>query len=284
MGNLRFWFAFISILMAATTASAQWQYGGEIIGQRNAETDPLAVAYIGNGNTIVAWNGYSGPSLDIKAQLVDSAGFTPWGQSGLIVYRDDSVTQKYPAVLPDGNGGAFVVWTDWRHTPSACLYGQHLDSLGNLLWPSEGVRLTYDDSTSQRVPSLFSDGYGGFVAIYNVTPFIWARTLRIGSQRVDEYGNILWGSTGIALTGDLAQPHDFKACKVSDTTFAVIWVEDRFDSNPDSSFYGTDIYMQRFDIHGNIFWGPDGLPAVHYRYDQGYLWDGHDLVSDGEGG
>ena len=274
--------------MMSFPASAQWQVGGRVIGHRNPGNDRLAVAHVGNASTVVAWNGAVSPGFDydVVAQLVDSAGYDRWPAGGLVVYSDDGITQRYPAVLPDGNGGAFVAWTDWRNSPVAAIYGQHIDSSGNFLWDPQGVRLTFSDSVSHRKPQLLPDGFGGIIAVYYVTPIVWSVTLNLGAQRIDGEGVIRWDSAGILLTIPAARADEPKTVQVDDTSFVTLWLDWRFELHPepDSQAYGMDLYMQRFDISGNIHWGQGGAPAVHDYYDQGNLEYGHDLVPDGVGG
>jgi hypothetical protein len=51
---------------------------------------------------------------DIKGQRIDSTGRKLWGDSGVYISSADS-SQQTPALIPDGQGGAVVVWTDYRN-------------------------------------------------------------------------------------------------------------------------------------------------------------------------
>jgi hypothetical protein len=257
---------------------AQWEYEGHTIGYRYGDSDGLAVANVGNGATIIVWNSSQGSNYyDLFAQYVDSAGYARWGEGGMVLYEDEGAHQGNPTVLPDGEGGAFVVWSDGRHYPDdwISLYGQRIDSLGNLLWDPEGRRLTAD-SMAHFFPRIYDDGYGGFVTVFE-SYYIQSE---IGAQRADGDGNIYWDSTGISLVNapyDQLIPY---TCKASDSVFITCWLDGRDIQN-----YDYDIYMQKFDLEGNIHWGGiSGLPAVHLPADQGYLWDGHDIVADDQGG
>jgi hypothetical protein len=270
----------ISIMALPLPAFAQWEYGGKVIGMYSGITDPLAVANLGEGRTVVAWNGIDGINNAIYATCIDSAGYPLWGDMGMIVYEDSNYLE-YPAALNDGHGGAFVVWGDWRHTwaQGICLYGQHLDSLGNKLWPEQGKRLTAD-TMSQSQAHLYDDEHGGFIAVYEN---LHGRS-DIGAQRVDADGNILWDSTGIFLTTAEYDQNHPKICMVSNNAFVTIWLDDRFIFNPDSAFYGLDIYMQKFNIYGQILWAQNGIPVVHTSRNQGYGDRDQPIVSDGHGG
>jgi hypothetical protein len=279
MGHRKIYQIFILALAVslARVTSAQWEYGGKPIGLRSPSTSALAVAHIGEGNIVVAWDRIRGGDYDIYAQCLDSAGYELWGEGGMIVYEDEGIRQDYPAVLPDGEGGIFIVWSDWRHTPEEgiALYGQRLDGLGNHLWEPDGMRLTAD-TMSHEYATLYDDGHGGFVAVYR-SRYDW--DVNVGAQRVDGDGRILWDSAGIALTSADHDQSVPKTCMATDSTFITCWRDSR-----DMPNFRYDIYMQKFDLAGSIIWEPDGLPAVHWPHDQGYLYDGHDIVADGQGG
>ena len=262
----------ILVIILIRPAVAQWEYGGKFIGYYSPYTDAIAVATVGGGATVVVWDRLRGGDYDIYAQYIDSSGYALWGEGGMVVYEDDGIKQSYPAVLADGQGGAFIVWSDWRHTwdEGVELYGQMLDSNGDKLWDPAGRKLTAD-SMSHTYPSLLSDNHGGFVAVYDKSYF----RADIGAQRIDGDGNILWDSTGITLTAAEDDQIYPKICKASDSTFITCWKDWR-----NSVEFGSDIYMQSFDLGGNILWDPDGIPAVHWPFHQGYLDQGHDIVAD----
>jgi hypothetical protein len=262
------------ILLYTLPCFGQWVPEGIILGNMtNAFNADLDAVNIGNGNVVVAWDYYNHGTRNIYIQYVDTAGYTHWGPGGLLVCPDTSVRQQYPSVLGDGEGGVFVVWADWRHSPGegVALYGQRLDSLGNRLWDSTGVRLTYGPK-GHTTTKLYSDGQGGFICIdYNLI-----------AQRVTGDGNILWDSSGITL-GHTDLSGDYKpiTCQISSGIYITCWWR---DWGGDSSYYDDDIYMQKFDLNGNIYWGESGKPVVHYPDGQGYLDNDKDIVSDGQGG
>ncbi|MCD6160792.1 MAG: T9SS type A sorting domain-containing protein [candidate division Zixibacteria bacterium] len=272
----------ISFLIISLTAIlmcppclGQWEPDGKVIGHWSPYSSAFALANVGNGNIVVVWNKDIGGDKDICAQYIDSAGYTRWGDEGMMVFEDNGFKQWHPAVLHDGEGGVFIVWSDYRHDSGWYdIYGQHLDSLGNLLWPTEGLRLTY--GYSNITPQLYDDGHGGFIIIFESSQ---GAERDIGAQRVNTNGEILWDSTGILLVqAECAQSHAL-TCRASDSTFITCWIDGRNWED-----YDYDIYMQKFDIEGNLHWGIEGLPSIHYHGPQGFLNDGHDIVADGEGG
>ena len=270
-------FVIYILILLSNSAFAQWEYEGHTIGYRYGDSDGLAVANVGNGATVVVWNSAYGNDYDLFAQYVDSAGYARWGDGGMILFDDDSTHQGHPAVLADCEGGVFVVWVDWRHWPDEgrAIYGQRIDSLGNQLWGNRGRRLTTGTRTHKH-PDLYDDGYGGFVTVYESE----APDEDIGAQRVDGNGNLLWDSTGITVVWAMNDQNLPRTCKASDSAFITCWLDMR-----ENDINGIDIYMQKFDLEGNIYWGGvNAIPAVRWEFNQGSLFDGHDIVADGYGG
>ena len=270
-------FILLALLAITSYAYGQWQYGGNVAGYYSPYTDELAVVNVGDAKTLIVWDKYNGGDYDIFAQYIDSAGYSYWGTDGMVVYEDDNIKQSYPAAIADGRGGAYIVWSDWRTQPDSgvALYGQHIDGEGNLLWPSEGQRLTYD-TLYNRKTRIFKDDYGGIIMVY-------FRSSGIGAQRVDTTGRIMWDSAGVNLVTDPYGQWDLHVVQNSDSEYTACWIDRRF-SFGDSSFYGIDIYMQKFNILGQTLWADNGIPAVHYPGDQGYGNNSIDISADGVGG
>jgi len=276
MKAVRASFIFILVIFFIIPARAQWEYGGKTIGYYHGNSDAFGIANVGNGATIIVWNAINGTDFDLFAQYVDSAGYTRWGENGIVFYEDEGFHQGHPAVLADGEGGAFVVWSDGRHYPDdlISLYGQRLDSLGNVLWDRDGRRLTANPRGHLQ-PKIYDDSHGGFITVFHSSAY----DVDIGAQRVDGNGNILWDSAGITLVTALYDQLYPYTCRASDSTFITCWLDGR-----DFQTLDQDIYMQRFDLNGHRYWGANGHAAVSWVADQGYGIRGHNIVEDGYGG
>jgi hypothetical protein len=64
-------------------------------------------------------------------------------------------------LLPDGQGGALVVWQDHRGA-DADIFAQRLDPTGAFMWPSDGVAVS-DAPGDQSAPAATPDGRGGAI-------------------------------------------------------------------------------------------------------------------------
>ncbi len=72
-----------------------------------------------------------------------------------------AATQQYPAVAPDGAGGCYLAWTDFR-TAAGDLYAQHLlaDGRRDPAWPVDGLAVSAQADVQSR-PCMIPDGAGG---------------------------------------------------------------------------------------------------------------------------
>ncbi len=192
------------------------------------------------------------------------AGWTPDGAP----VCTEAMNQYSPEILPDGAGGAFIIWSDYREL--AEVYAQRVDEMGRRQWAEGGVELCPANANQGR-SCVVPDGTGGFIAV-------WVGSedhidLDIFAQRVDAAGNILWGTSGAVVSiagGDQAYP---AVCSDGAGGCIVTW-HDRRDSNND------DIYTQRLDASGNAQWTAGGVvvcTADSIQTDVG-------IVADGSGG
>ena len=191
-----------------------------------------------------------------------------WMPDGLPVCTAGG-TQQYVEMIPDGDGGAIVVWSDHRGGVDDDIYAQRIDATGEVLWTADGVALCTATGAqySQRV---VSDGAGGAIVVWRdnrngFSPEIYA-------QRVNAAGNVLWGADGVAV------------CAVADM-FNRPWIAPdgaggaivAWECLRDVDY---DIYAQRVSASGVMQWTTGGVIVCDAKYDQMNAR----IVSDGAGG
>ena len=118
-----------------------------------------------DGSMIIAWSDTRNAIRDIYAQKIDSDGNYLWGEGGAVV-ADFEGRQEDPLLVRDGNGGAYIIWRDYRdENYYGDIYGQHIDANGNRLWDPNGVPLS-NQSGEQSSHNLCVDGNGGAYALW----------------------------------------------------------------------------------------------------------------------
>ena len=176
--------------------------------------------------------------------------------------------QKSPQIIPDGEGGAFIVWDD--HRTLSDIYAQHVDDMGRRQWAEGGLLVCHADYTQMRV-QIVSDGVGGFIAV-------WFDSREethydIYAQRVDAGGGILWIGTAVAVCA-AAGDQDWPMICSDDAGGCIITWQDKRTSN------NSDIYAQRLDANGAPQWTADGVAVCTADSIQTMP----QIVSDGSGG
>jgi len=90
--------------------------------------------------------------------------------------------QDTPAAVPDGTGGAIIVWEDFRNGSNWDVYAQHILACGtpDPAWPAAGVHVAATGSTflfGGVFPGVVTDGSGGAFIFWGGTPGGFAQHL-----------------------------------------------------------------------------------------------------------
>jgi hypothetical protein len=235
-------------------------------------TNPL-ICSDGAGGALIAWQTEVYIDLYLQRVLHNGAIAAGWPPAGAPVTRAPG--NQYPSdMVPDGQGGAFLVWYDW---PSYDIYAQHVLGNGQIApgWPADGLPVCTAPGT-QYFPDLLGDGAGGIMIVWEDG--------RLGSSNFDIYGLHLngdgtrvsgWPENGLGVctaTGGKGVP-----LTVSDAAggFLIVWGDARNGVS--------DVYGQHLMPSGEIApgWPSDGRLLIPGG-DGGR--SGTNLVSDGAGG
>jgi hypothetical protein len=139
---MRYLFYYI-FLLALNFAQFNWQENGapirqglHIEWQRTGDSNA-------DGSMIYAWSDCRNGIRDVVAQKIDVNGENLWGEYGIVVVNA-SGRQEDPQLVTDGNGGAYIIWMDYRDESDAegDIYAQHILSDGSLYWGDTGFALT----------------------------------------------------------------------------------------------------------------------------------------------
>jgi hypothetical protein len=199
----------------------------------------------GEGGMIVAWvneDWYS--PTDIYAARVDSGGNVRW----IIPVCEAEGQQLSPSIVSDGKGGAIIAWMDERlgwGVPD--IYIQRIDGDGNILWDYNGIRVS--ETHKAGLPFLcFSTYERSIIVVWMESEDRW--NYRIMAQKLDLYGNKLWGDSGVVV-------RDYGDCRLKDVAgvdrryIGVVWVDRRSGE--------WESYMQILDLDGNTLFDSSGV-------------------------
>ena len=91
-----------------------------------------------DGEMIFAWSDTRYGGRDIYVQKVDVNGNPLWGLEGSPVVLEDG-RQEDPILVTDGNGGAYIIWVDYRDEPDyGDIYAQHINASGSITHDADG--------------------------------------------------------------------------------------------------------------------------------------------------
>jgi hypothetical protein len=163
-----------------------------------------------------------------------------------LVIADRTGDQVVPKLAACPDGGCYVAWFD-DATGGYRVYLQHLDAIGNELWPHNGILISsHPQSTSLVDWDLISDSQGHAVVAFTDTRN--GNDLDIFAYRISPTGDFEWGPDGITLSSN----NDFEAnptvCELTDGNFAFAWPR-----APDTGVGAIDI--QKVSPAGQVLFG-----------------------------
>lgn len=210
-----------------------------------------------SGGVILVWQHAGGPAANrLLAQRIDRNGQLRWGANFRV--STPNVTQTLPQVVPDGSGGAIVLWADWwQGATIANVYGQRIDRNGTRLWGTKGDSLA-ERGEIRRISAVPRTGGGAYFAF-------WRTNGVISAAGIDANGASLWGTDSITTVPMSTAPPQFAGAATNDGV--VFWVGD-----------GTRLLARKFTDAGAA-WPSSQWVATHALHKSTPL-----ITSDGAGG
>jgi hypothetical protein len=245
---------------------ALWTANGVAVSAIPENQESPSMVTDGAGGAIVVWQDYrSGTNYDIYAQRMSGMGAVLWAADGVDICAaagDQTALQ----VIPDGAGGAIVVWQDYRNGTHYDIFVQRVNGSGVVQWVSGGVPLC-TATGNQSVPQLVSDGAGGAIVAWQDS----RDGNDIYAQRVSAGGAVQWTMDGVAISVSTGNQYAPQLASDGSGGAIVAWQD---------SHAGNDICAQRVSASGAVQWTANGV-AVSTASGNQYS---PRLVSDGAGG
>ena len=183
----------------------------------NVQTGPRMIPQ-GAGGVYIVWTDFrAGMPVgdsdyyefgDIYLQRLGAGGAVApgWPLDGIAVCRE-AKRQDHPVLAPDGKGGVFVAWVDYRaETNDADVYLQHIAPQGVPApgWPAAGMALGTRPNFEPRFPCIVPDGAGGVIVVFTDVVYVPSRnyyTSDVFAARIEADGRLApgWTRGGNAL-------------------------------------------------------------------------------------
>ena len=259
---------FLFILLLASTLHAQWVPNGIPAAAAAGEQINPCVAGDAFG-TYVAWDDYRSGYSDIYLQKLGTDGTRHWTASGMAAVTAAD-HQLYPVIVPDGAGGAIVVWEDYRSSASSGdIYAQRVSSTGQALWGTNGLQLCGAPGVQMR-PAIAEDGQGG---AYVVWEDYRGTAANIYAQHVSAAGTVSWAANGVRAATTNGARYAPTVAAAAGGGLLVAWEENRSGTE-------YDIHAQYMNASGALQWGNGGSAVCAVTGFQSQLGG----VADGAGG
>ncbi len=214
-------------------------------GEINRQEDPVAIRTT-DGGVIVAWVDFRNEdSGDVYAQKIDDSGNLVWDTEGVPLCTATDI-QISLNIVPDEDGGAYIIWIDSRNTGGTDIYGTHIESDGSIAdgWDDNGNSIISAEG-AQNQHTFWQDGLGGAILVWHDDRD--PDNENIYMQRIIGNGDLLWAEGGSILCDAAGVQNKPKITPDGSGNFIVTWRDKRDD------ILG-DIYAQRIDLDGNLVW------------------------------
>jgi hypothetical protein len=229
----------------------RWQTDGIVVNDQIYGQFRPKIISDGEGGAIIVWAVNQGflYYYNLYAQRIDSLGNLMWTSSGVPI-AVGSATDSFHEIIPDGNGGAIIVWQRLPSIGSQTdIYAQKVDANGTVQWTTNGVAICLA-AQSQSNPKLVSDGNGGAIIVWEDSR-VGLANLDIYAQRINSNGNVAWPTDGIPVCTDAAVQALPQICSDGIGGAIITWEDYRVISGA--------VYAQRVNDNGTFYWGANGI-------------------------
>jgi IPT/TIG domain-containing protein/PKD domain-containing protein len=205
--------------------------------------------------------------------VASSPGYVsiPWSNGNLRL-TDVVENPQNVSIVSDGNGGAIIVWEDYRDgmLGNSDIYAQRVNRAGTPQWTANGIAIT-TATGFQKNPQLVPDDSGGAIITWQDERSGTDKDLY--AQRVNGAGAAQWTANGVAISTASGDQDDPRLVPDGSGGAIITWQD--FRSGTDK-----DLYAQRVNGAGAAQWTANGVAISTASGDQ----DDPRLVPDGSGG
>lgn len=216
-------------------------------------TFPMIVSD-GFGGALITWRDNRNSYYSIYAShiLCDGTLFPGWQENGTSITLTPATQGYYYTkdICSDGAGGIIVTWHEgWTYNTD--IYAQRMSSEGERFWGDNGIAVCTANNEQEKA-SIASNGEGG--------AFIVWEDNRDGGTNIymsnfDFAGNALWSIDGIPICTFNNDQKNPQIISDGEDGAYVVWEDCRDNQGVE------DIYAQRIDFNGNIYWENGGVPV-----------------------
>lgn len=218
--------------------------------KENRQEDPVVIK-TSDGHVIIAWIDFHWQVADteegsVVAQKLSSEGDLMWEASVPITTLNMAISLN---IVPNNEGGAHIIWHDYRSGSGIEIYGMHLNADGEPYhenWIDGGLPLASGHG-NQHMHTFWEDRHNGAILAF-VNEVDQNQDLHV--KRIGPDGNFIWEEE-LAAGPEV----DYASARVQpfgDNAFGFAYTDRR------DGYY--KMYVQVVDLDGNFLW-EDALPV-----------------------
>ena len=226
-----------------------WNLDGVLVSEYPANRLNPKLQKDKQGGVYVVWQElHNGLDYDIYAQRFNAQGEHMWTNNGWPIASSPN-SQINPKIDPDTlSGGFYVAWADKRNGLDYDIYAQRMDSLGNAIWPSNGIGVATLNSNQSAVDIISTTQTQGLILTW--------RDARGGNndiyaQKLDPNGAGLWLDQGKLIATSPYNQINPNICSDGANGCIITW--------QDSTFNDWDVKSQKISGDGQLLWAINGI-------------------------
>ena len=245
------------LLLPLSPARAIWELDGTVVCDASTSQSGTVAVADGQGGAFIVWTDVRNGTRDIFIQRMSPLGNAVWAPNGVVVCGAAS-DQDWPSLLPDGNGGVIVAWSDFRNgaTTHYDIYAQRFNGSGVAQWAPNGVAVCAANR-GQFYPKMTSNGAGGAIVAWDDDR---ANQGDVYAARLTSAGATPDGILGVAVSA---------RATVESTPSLIPFGSGALIAWTDARNGVPDIFAARFSSAGTVL-EPNGIPICATGGDQLY--------------
>ncbi len=230
-----------------------WSFNGVKVCDAPAPQSQICGVSDGEEGVFLAWvdaRDLKTTGFDLYIQRVSHSGEIMWKDNGKAFVNLPGL-QTSPVLEPDGRGGAYIAWMDFRGSHSN-IYVQHVNNFGIYEW-EYGGRCIVPMPHNQRHPVMARNFQNDLYLVWQESRFGDGYE-KLFMQCITPSGRKVWERSGLMVC-------NFRGRQSSPTIFAnefgyfwISWLDER-----NAEFEGSSLFSQKFEIGGENEWTSYGV-------------------------
>jgi hypothetical protein len=251
---------YLQHVLADGSRSPTWPATGLPVGSGPGNQTPFDLSTDGSGGALVVWGDSRGANIDVYGSRILADGSLPpgWGGNGNLIIGFAG-TQTNPVVCPDGLGGMFCAWEDFRAGASD-VYLQHLTDMAQPWVLAPAGMPVCTAAGSQNNLAIGADGSNG-------VNLAWADFRNAADYNIMATRITIGGAAAAGWVQD-GVPICMAAGNQTNPVMLVDGAGGAYLSWKDNRGADADVYIRGINGGGVPVWLADGVPLCTVAGDQ----------------